>query len=229
MNEILLAAPSILEEMTAEFLRRGDEEFRKQSASQVAACLYLAIRSASLLYSMGKLLTQETSDGFEVLARAFLEARDLLTTFRFDHKGTKDQIGRWFKGDLGNSWNADRKKCDEYLERLGHSGSELHIKWRQMTTLAHPTVFAAQNSIVSASIQVRARSCESMEAKNADYLASIASLVVFATIDPPGLLTLGYDLNRMPNIDSFQTDVARVVLPILRKTDNDLPPESYRA
>jgi hypothetical protein len=66
----------------------------------------------------------QTRDSFEVLIRGFLEARDLLTTFRFDNKGTRDKFGYWFEGKLGNSWKADHSKCEQFFKKLGHPGSQ---------------------------------------------------------------------------------------------------------
>src|SRR5277367_1937411 len=152
MEEILVSAPAVLGELTKELVRRGDEEYRKDPKSQVTACFFLAIRSASLLCGLGKLLTPQTRDSSEVLVRGFLEARDLLMTFRFDQKGTRDKIAYWFEGDLGTSWKAEHKKCDEFMERLGHAGTEFGKKWSQVTTLAHPTRFAAENSVGAATL-----------------------------------------------------------------------------
>lgn len=234
MGEILVSAPAVLGELTRELVRRGDEEYRKDQKSQATACFFLAIRSASLLCGMSKLLTPQTRDSSEVLLRGFLESRDLLMTFRFDQKGTRDKIAYWFDGNLGSSWKAEHKKCDEYMEKLGHGGTEFGKRWSQITTLAHPTRFAAQNSVGATTLWAanppRVDDFNSMmESKIADYLTCIATLIVIATIDLPGLISLGCDLNRMPNIDTFRANVFSVVVPILNKTDGDLPPGSYRA
>jgi len=234
MNELLIAAPAVLAELTKELVRRGDEEYRKGPESQVTACFFLAIRSASLLCGMAKLLTPQTRDSLEVLSRGFLEARDLLMTFRFDEKGTRDKIGHWFAGQLGSSWKAEHKKCDEFLEKLGHHGAEFAKKWSQSTTLAHPTRFAAQNSVATATLwAANPRRIDDfhtmLEPKVADYLTCIATLIVIATFDFPGLISLGCDLNRMPNIDTFRQNVYAVAVPILNKNrKGDLPSGSFR-
>jgi hypothetical protein len=234
MGEILVSAPTVLGELTRELVRRGDEEFRKDQESQVTACLFLAVRSASLLCGMSKVLRPQTRDSLEVLLRGFLEARDLLMTFRFDQKGTRDKIGYWFEGSLGPSWKAEHKKCEEFWTKLGHEGTEFGKRWSQITTLAHPTRFAAQNSVGAATLWAanppRLDDYEAMmEPKIADYLTSVATLIVIATMDLPGLISLGCDLNRMPHIDTFRANVSSVVVPILNKTTGDLPPGSYRA
>jgi hypothetical protein len=155
-------------------------------------------------------------------------------TFRFDQNGTRDKIAYWFEGNLGSSWKAEHKKCDEYMEELGHTGTEFGKRWSQITTLAHPTRFAAENSVGAATLWAanpprRDDFTTMMEPKIADYLTCIATLIVISTIDLPGLISLGCDLNRMPTIDTFRANVFSVVVPILNKTDGDLPPGSYRA
>ena len=69
-----------------------------------------------------------------------------------------------------------------------------------------------------------------MEPEIADYLTSIAALIVMATHDLPGLISLGLDLDRMPNIDAFRQNVHSIAVPILNKSRTGrLPPYSYRA
>jgi hypothetical protein len=234
MDEILLSAPRVLGELAGEFTRRADEEYRKDEKSQVSACFFLALRSISLLCSMGTILKPETSDGVKVLMRAFLEARDLLMTFRFDDQAIRNKIDLWFQGNVENTWKPEHKRCEGHLEKLGYRGADLAKKWSQTTTLAHPTRFAAQNSAVCVTRwAIRPTRMEDfhtvMEPEVADYLTSIASLIVMATYDIPGLISLGCDLRRMPNIDAFRENVFSVAVPILNKRDSDLPPGSYRS
>jgi hypothetical protein len=234
LGDILISAPTILDELTRELVRRGGEEFRTDPKSQIMACLLLSIRSASLLCGMGRLLAPQTRDSFEVLARSFLEARDLLMTFRFDQKGTRDKIAYWFAGNAGPSWKAEHKKCEQFMEKLGHKGAEFSIRWSQMTTLAHPTRFAADNS--AASVTLWAANPPRVDDFNtmmiprmADYLTSIATLIVVATIDFPGFISLGCDLNAMPNLDTFRDNVNKIAAPILNENKNgDLPSGSFR-
>ena len=130
---------------------------------------------------------------------------------------------------VDNSWKAEHKKCEEFLSRIGAGGSEFGKRWSMTTTLAHPTVFAAQNSAVCASswagnppreLDFQTR----MQAKIADYLACIVSLIVIATYDFPELVSLGCDLDRMPNIDAFKANAFAVSKPILdRLKDGDYP------
>jgi hypothetical protein len=233
IDELMLDAPGVLTELMRELVRRGDEEYRKDPRSQGSACLSLAIRSASLLCGMLQVLKPQTRDSLEVLSRAFLESRDLLMTFRFDHKGTRDKIGYWFSGKADSSWKAEHKKCEELIEKLGRGGAEFAKRWSMTTTLAHPTRFAADNSIACATLWAAHRQDDyesMMQPKVADYLTSIATLIVIATYNFPSLVSLGCELNRMPSIDAFRAEVFDSVVPILDKTkEGDLPPSSYRS
>ena len=149
LNHVFLDAPSILvglqESSSAAGVRNG-----RNPKSQLTACFFLATRSSSLLWGIGKLINPQTHDSSEVLSRGFLEARDLLLTFRFDHIGTREKIGFWFAGKVDNSWKADHAKCEELMARIG-DGAEFGKRWSMTTTLAHPTMFASHNSMACAS------------------------------------------------------------------------------
>ena len=235
IEDILVSAPSILDELTQELVRRGDEEYRADPESQSSACFFLAIRSVSLLCGIAKLLRPQTRDSVKVLLRGFLESRDLLMTYRFDDQGIRNKIARWFEGSLGPSWKAEHKRCEEFMENLGHGGSAFATKWSQITTLAHPTRFAAQNSVACVTLWAakppRVDDFEAMmEPEIADFLTSIATLIVIATYDFPGLISLRCDLARLPNVDTFKQNVFEVAVPILDKNkDGDLPPTSFRS
>jgi hypothetical protein len=234
MNELLEIAPKILDQLMREFIRSGDREYQKDPKSQASACFGLAIRSTSLLVGMAKVLSPQTRDSLEVLIRGFLEARDLLTTFRFDDKGTRDKIGYWFEGKLGNSWKADHAKCEQFFTKLGHPGSQFATRWSMMTTLAHPTRFATENSAHCASLWAMQPPrtydfATAMTPKIADYLISIATIIDVGTYDLPGLISLGCDHARMPHVEAFRQEVFNFVVPILDTWKNDLPLGSYRA
>ena len=234
MNDLLEIAPKILDQLMYELVRKGDLEYQKDRKSQTSACFALAIRSTSLLVGMAKVLMPHTRDSFEVLIRAFLEARDLLITFRFDDQGTRDKVGYWFEGKLGNSWKANHTKCEEFFTKLGHPGSQFAARWSMMTTLAHPTRFASENSTHCASLWAMPprRSYDfttAMTPKIADYLTSIATIIVVGTFDFPGLISLGCDHARMPHVEAFRQEVFNIVVPVLDTWENDLPPGSYRS
>ncbi len=235
MDELMRDAALVLNELMAEFVRRGNEEYERNPNSQVSACFALAIRSTSLLCGMLQLLKPQTRDSLEVLSRAFLESRDLLMSFRFDQKGTRDKIAYWFAGNADSSWKAEHKKCEEFVRKLGHGNSEFAKRWSMMTTLAHPTRYAADNSISCATLwAARPPRVDDydrmMESKIADYLTSIASLIVLTTCDFPGLVSLECDFDQLPTIDVFREKVFQIAVPVLNKTaEGDLPPSSYRS
>ena len=99
LQELLISAPGVLNETVGEFVRVANIHGQADRHSQQTACSLLAIRSVSLLCSMGLLLQPSTLDGYDVLARSFLESRDLLTTFRFDNDGVRKQVYAWFAGE----------------------------------------------------------------------------------------------------------------------------------
>jgi len=235
MNEILESAPAVLLEFTRELVRRGAECAQVDSNSQESACLSLAIRAASLLLSMGVLLRPPCRDSVEVLCRAFLESRDLLMTFRFDQQGARNKVRYWFAGKDDPSWKPELKKCEEFLDKIGEGSSELGQRCSQMSALSHPTTYAATNSVscvtLWASVPPRPDDFVAvMVPKIADYLTSISTLVVIATYELPGLISLGFDVTRLPLTEQFRENVKEVVLPILNSyADQSLPEGSYRS
>jgi hypothetical protein len=234
-EEVLISASGVLHELTRELVRRGDECYRKDRQSQETACLFVAIRAASLARGIGRMLHADLRDSHEVLTRAFLEARDLVLTFRFDDNRARTKIKYWFAGKVGSSWKVDHKKCEEFLNRLAPGSSDLSERWSMFTALSHPTFHAATNSIKTAMLWAPdvprpMEASDSFTQTAADYLTSLATLILISTIDFPGLVSLGCDLDRMPTIDSFRDHVSEAVLPIMsERANNALPPGSYRA
>jgi hypothetical protein len=227
-------APTVINELTVEFVRRGKECMKANKTSQETACLMLAMRASSLLRGIGLLMQPATLDSKDVVTRAFMEARDLLITFRFDNKGTRDKIGYWFAGKIDQSWKADHKKCEEFLTKLGTGKPELARRWSMVTALSHPTVYAAGNSasymdsLVSGGFHSK-NSVEVMESKIVDYLGNIASLIAVATLDVPGWIPLHFNPALTPNLDAFHDSVYEVAIPILNKRkDVSLPKGSFR-
>ena len=235
LDQLLVLAPSVIKELTSEFVRRGDECVNANNKSQLTACMFLALRSASLLCGMGLLLKPATRDSWDVLARSLLESTDLLMHFRFDDEGTRTKIGYWFTGKNDSAWKADHHKCEELMRRLGEGESELARRWSAMTTLSHPTVYAAQNSAKNVAGWVTGLAktesfTDTMELKIADYLLSISKLIVIATFDLPGWVPLGFDLSRIPTADQFQRECKAAVGPIQAIHGNiTLPEGSYRS
>jgi hypothetical protein len=230
-NEALAIAPTVIGELAIEFVRRGEEYVKANKTSQPTACMFLALRSVSLLLGMGKVMDAPTFDSWDVLSRSYLESTDLLMTFRFDDEGARTKIGYWFAGKVDNSWKADHQKCEDFIRRLGEGETEFATRWSVMTTLSHPTLYAAQNSAirVEAWVRKRADSTEIMVNRVADYLTAITKLIVITTFDLPGWIPLGLDLSRIPNADRFQSEWKNAVAPIhALNAEITLPEGSYR-
>lgn len=62
LEELLVAAPGVLQEMVKEFVRVANIHGQADRRSQKTACSLLAIRSVSLLCSMGLLLEAQTQN-----------------------------------------------------------------------------------------------------------------------------------------------------------------------
>ena len=219
LEELLTAAPTVLEEMVREFVRVANVHGNADEQSQATACSLLAIRSVSLLCSMALLLQPSTLDGYDVLARSFLESRDLLTTFRFDNEGTRKQMYAWFAGSDG--WKPKHKACEEFVKKIGGSDPEFARRWGIFSGLSHPTARATENSgaLTAARLDGTMQGhalLEIMTPKIADYLVNVASLVFAATFDFPDWIPLGCDLNRMPTVQPFRIDTAAIAVPILK-------------
>ncbi|MGA9206349.1 MAG: hypothetical protein WB347_01015 [Terriglobales bacterium] len=221
LDEVLLLAPSVVQEMTTEFVRRGDECMRADQESQLTACFMLALRASSLLCGMALLLRPNTRDSWDVLARSFMEARDLLVDFRFEDNETRQKINSWFHG---KEWKAARKRCEAFLNRIGGGETELARRWGMFSSLSHPTFTACRNSTAMTVSWVTHRSEDfttTMEPKIADYLTSITSLIVTSTFDFPGLVSLECDLRRMRHVEPFREHARRSVLPILARSQDE--------
>ena len=233
LRELFESAPDVLEEMTKEYFRRADECLLADDHSQLSACYLLALRSVSIITSMSVLLQPTAIDGFDVLARALLETRDLLMTFRFDDEGARQRIHYWFEGKRDNSWKADHQKCERLLTKWGAQNVVLGEPWSMVTVLSHPTCYAADHSFatLTALMDGRARSqsvSNFMMTKRADFLIYIARLCFATTFDFAEWVSLGLDMNRMPRVEPFRERVERIAVPFLnRATGRIVPPQSY--
>jgi len=208
LAELLAEAPDIIRELGAEFYRVGGRHMDRDNFSQETACFLVAFRSLSLLSGVRCLLTPETGDGWDVVLRAFMEAKDLLFTFRFDDQGIRNAIKVWFEGKNENSWRPRHKKCEELAKKLGAGETELGKRWSAFSALSHPTLYACQNSthIVVNWVTKRPEDMtQIMEKRTADYLTSLGSLIVTTTFDDiPQFVPLGCDLKRMPRVEPFR-------------------------
>jgi hypothetical protein len=233
-HDLLQLVPVVLGEMATEFVRVGGQCMDVDPNSQTSACFLLAIRSTSLLVGMNRLLDPATRDSWDVLARSFMESRDLLLTFRFDDNGIRNSIKTWLEGKNDGSWKPRHKKSEEFVKRIGAGDTELAKRWSAFSTLSHPTVHAAKNSTHCAVTWVYRRSDDSdkviMERKTADYLVSVSTLIVATTFDFPEWVPLGCEMNRMPCVELFRLAVAETTHPILTiGKEITLPPDSYRS
>ncbi|MGA2183994.1 MAG: hypothetical protein ABSH47_13275 [Bryobacteraceae bacterium] len=214
-DELLLKAPTVIGELSSEFVRRGHECMLADAQSQLTACFLLAIRAISLLCGMGCLLKPNARDSLDVLMRAYIESRDLLMTFRFDDQGIRNKVHAWF---LPNGpWKPEHKRVDTFLQRLSGADAELATRWKMMSALSHPTAQAAKNSAAMVAAWaapgrgVTETYAETMQLKIDDYLVAIGTLIVATTIDRPGWIPLGCDDTRMPNVEPFRLEAAALL------------------
>lgn len=212
-------------------MRRCDESLPVGPKSQPSACLMLAVRALSLINGMAVSLGPETSDSYEVLARAHLEARDLLMTFRFDDEAARNKIQYWFAGKVDNAWKAEHKKVDAFLTKRGAKAIELATSWSKATVLAHPTYYAAQNSAFAVLASATGiANPEILNHRKTDFLVMISRFIVAVTYDIDGWIPLGCDPNQMPTVEPFHQEVERVVVPLLSvPLGPTLPRQSYRS
>ena len=231
LDELLAATPAALEELIAELIRRGHECMLVDPASQLSACFLVALRATSLLSGLRLMLYPEIRDSFEVVARAHLEARDLLMSFRFDDHGARKKIGYWFAGTADSAWKAEHIKIDEFLTKRGAVDLQLAANWSRITVLSHPTKYAAEHSaaILVACATGRIQD-EDFSHKIADFLLMFSRLILAVTYDLEGWVSLGLDNARIPTLDPLADEIERVALPILNAaTDRPLPKQSYRS
>jgi len=146
IEELLRDAPAILRELASEFIRIGGQPMDADPNSQRSVCFLLAIRCCSLLVGMGRLLDPATRDSWDVLARSFMESRDLLLTFRFNDNGIRNDVKTWCEGKNDNSWRPRHKKAEAFVKRMGAGDTELGKRWSAFSALSHPTIHAAKNS-----------------------------------------------------------------------------------
>ncbi len=234
LDGLLTEAPGILHDLSEEFYRVGGRHMDLDPKSQQSACFLVAFRSVSLLSGMRYVLTPATWDSLDVLLRAYMEAKDLLFTFRFDDQSIRNSIEEWFKGKNENSWRPRHKKCEELARRLGAGETELGKRWSAFSALSHPTLYACQNSTNISVTRVTGRKEDIsgvMRRRTADYLASIGALIVTTTFDTvPQFVPLGCDIGRIPHVETFRLAVAQIAGPILAEGNEiSLPSDSYRS
>lgn len=234
LDELLAEAPDVLNDLAKEFYRVGGKHMDADPRSQQTACFLIGFRCVSLLLGVRCLLTPSTGDSWDVVIRSFMEAKDLLFTFRFDDQGIRNSIKTWFEGKNEGSWRPRHKKCEDLARKLGGGDTELGKRWSAFSALSHPTLYACQNSTSLVVTRVTGRQEDTpnvMQRRSADYLASIGTLIVTATFDDiPQFVPLGCDMTRIPRVEPFRLAVAATVNPILNKNNEiSLPSHSYRS
>jgi hypothetical protein len=234
LGQLLDRVPLVLQELSTEFFLVGGRAMDIDSTSQTTACFLLGFRSVSLLWGLKSLLEPGTRDSWDALIRSFMEARDLLLTFRFDDKGIRNTIRTWFEGKNDSTWKPRHKKAEEFVKKIGGGDTEFGKRWSAFSALSHPTVHAAKHSTSLVVTRITRRQedyHEVMNPKIADYLKSVGTLIVATTFDEfPELIPMGCDLSRMPNVEPFRLSVAQAVPGVLGPHNKiALPPDSYRS
>jgi hypothetical protein len=148
------------------------------------------------------------------LDRAYNETRDQLLTFRYDDQGIRKRIHGWINA---GAWKPDHIRVNKFLQRLSGADAELATRWSTLSSFSHPTADAAKNSAAIA-IAWAAPGKGRMESYDAkmlfkmnDYLVSVGTLIVAATVDAPGWIQLGCDDARMPSVEPFRLGAAALL------------------
>lgn len=233
LQDLVLEVPIAIREIEREFFRVGGEHFERSMNSQETACFMLAIRGASILTTMGKVLRSDSFDAYDVLQRAFIETRDLLSTFRFDRDESRKRISTWFKSKDKDAWKAEHAVCERFFDSVGATDVQLARRWGMFSALSHPTYKATANSVA-----VRGASfCEPkrrelvavLEEKAADYITATLTLFITTSFDLKGWIPLGCDLERMQTAEKLRTAAPLIVMPVLARTESESQTEPRSA
>jgi hypothetical protein len=220
-EELWAMVPTVQAELTEELVRLGGEHLKPGAIPQYTACSVLSIRAISLLRGMTDLLKPDTFDSWDVLMRAFMETRDLLTTFRFDNEQTRKHIGKWFKGDQ-DSWKPAFKVCERFLREVG-AETELGRKWSLFSGLAHPMYAASNNSIAIVAARtfghIHPELALALRDKRVDFVGCISTLFIVASYDLPGWIPTQFEVSRTPTMERFRAAASRIVVPIMREKE----------
>ncbi len=183
----------------------------------------LAIRALSLLRAMFELLRPDTFDSYDVLVRALIESRDLLTTFRFDDAETRAQVQRWFKDKAKDTWIPKHRACEQFLKRVGGGNLELARRWGQFSERSHPKYLAANNSVAivggTLSFDKHIELIPALEEKRADYITALVSLYVAASFDFAGWVSLQCDFDRVRTVQQIKDAGPRLIYPLLDRVE----------
>jgi len=232
LQDLYIQLPVAIREMESEFFRVGGEHFDCDMASQETACFMLAIRGTSLLTTMGKVLQMDSFDAYDVLQRAFMETRDLLSTFRFDDDETRKRINTWFKNKDKKAWKARHSVCEKFFNSVGASDLQLARKWGMFSALSHPTEMATRNSVAirgATFVPLKKRELLSvLEEKIADYITTSMTLFVTTSFDLERWVPLGCDVSKMQTAESLRESAPSIVMPVLKRVELRTRPSGPR-
>jgi len=137
---------AILNELETEYLRLGSTLCSHlNEETPLSAFLLLGLQCTSLLKSV-LLLLQPSAElsGCAAVERAFLEACQLQTEFRFLDAQTQTKIENWFKSK-GEGWKSDKGKLNAFME--AQKGTGFGREYGVFSEAAHPTVAACRHSV----------------------------------------------------------------------------------
>lgn len=139
-------ALAILSELEAEYLRLGSSLCCHLSEeTPLSAFLLLGLQCTSLLKSLLPLLKPSAElSGCGAIERAFLEACQLQTEFRFLDAQTQTKVTDWFKSKA-ETWKSDKGKLNAFME--AQKGTGFGREYGEFSVAAHPTVAACRHSV----------------------------------------------------------------------------------
>lgn len=133
----------------------------------------------------------------------------------FVRRGTRNKIHGWFRQP--NVWKAEHRRVDKFLKRLSGNDPELEPRWGMQSAVSHPTATATLNSTAVALSWLAPRFArhetyeDKMKHQIGDYIVCVGTLMVATTVDAPDWISLGCDDARMPNVEPFRLEAAKLL------------------
>ncbi len=199
-----------LDEADSELLRLIASKCRGVSDnSQLAAVLFLLIRSSSLLRASLSILEWGRLDAYDTVRRAYWESWALAFEFRLD--GSQPKATKWHE-DKNKFGIPDVKKVEDYLKSQGIASPLLGRDYGGLSEVAHPTKSATENSVV---VVVAPRGGDTVASKSL-----IGARAAFEEEQPmvmyrflwliieerKGLIVVGSDLAAFPTASGFMSE-----------------------
>lgn len=137
---------SIIHELETEYLRLGSTRCNSlNDETPLAAFLLLGLQCTSLLKALLLLLQPSPElSGCAAIERAFVEACQLQTEFRFLDAQTQAKIANWFVGK-GESWKSDKGKLNAFME--AQKGTGFGREYGEFSVATHPTASACRHAV----------------------------------------------------------------------------------